>query len=327
MLRIGCLGAAKIVPAALLEPAAEVAGVEVTAIAARDRARAEAFARKRGIPTVHAGYDGLLADDAIDAVYIPLPNGLHGHWTIRALEAGRHVLCEKPFTANADEARAVKEVADRTGLVVMEGFHWRHHPLAARMLEIVGSGELGTIRRVEAEMSFPLFRKSNIRWQPALAGGAMMDAGCYPVSLVRTLAQAEPAVVSATAKLRAPGIDRVTEAELRFQDGRTGRIVASMLSSRALRFSATVAGDDATMRVLNPVAPQFFHRLTVKGAKGRRSEHVKGKATYTYQLEAFRAAVLDGGPNLWPPTESIANMQVIDDIYRAAGLEPRAPTA
>jgi predicted dehydrogenase len=325
-LRIGVLGAAKIVPAALLKPARAVAGVEVTAIAARDRARAEAFAGKNGISKVHAGYDDLLADDAIDAVYIPLPNGLHGHWTIKALEAGRHVLCEKPFTANAGEARAVKEVADRTRLVVMEGFHWRHHPLAARMLEVVGSGELGAIRRVEAEMSFPLLRKSNIRWQPALAGGAMMDAGCYPVSIVRTLAGAEPVVVSATSKLRAPGVDRVTAAELRFEDGRTGHVVASMLSARALAFSATVIGEDATMHVLNPVAPQFFHRLTVRGPKSRRREHLKAGATYTYQLEAFRAAVRDGGPNLWPPAESVANMQVIDDIYRAAGLEPRAPT-
>jgi predicted dehydrogenase len=326
-LRMGVLGAAKIVPVALLKPAAAVAGVEVTAIAARDRGRAEAFAGKHGIPKVHAGYDELLADETVDAVYIPLPNGLHGRFTTRALESGKHVLCEKPFTANAAEAAAVKEVADRTGLVVMEGFHWRHHPLAARLLEIAGSGELGPIRRIEAEMCFPLLRSSNIRWQLSLAGGAMMDAGCYPVSIVRTLAGAEPTVVSARAKLRSPGVDRETEVELRFADGRTGRILTSMLGRHALRFSATVIGDDATMRVLNPVAPQYFHRITVRGPKGRRSERVKGGATYNYQLEAFRAAVREGGPNLWPPSESVANMQVIDDTYRAAGLEPRTPTS
>lgn len=325
-LRIGVLGAAKIVPSALVKPARRVPGVEVAAIAARDRVRAEAMAQRLGIPKVHAGYDELVKDDSLHAVYVPLPNGLHGRWTIRALEEGRHVLCEKPFTANADEARAVQAAAERTGLVVMEGFHWRYHPLAERMLAIVGSGELGAVRRVEAEMSFPLPRGADIRWQPGLAGGAMMDAGCYPVSIVRTLAGAEPTVTAARMLLRSPGVDRLCEADLAFEDGRGGRVTASMWSSRGLRFTATVVGDEATMRVVNPVSPHVFHRLTVRGAKQRHSERVRGGPTYGYQLAAFRAAVLEGGPVLTPPPWSVANMQVIDDAYRAAGLEPRTPT-
>src|SRR5215212_2503761 len=145
--RLGVLGAARIAPAAVVKPARNSAEAEVVGIAARDRARADAFATKHGIPRVFDTYADLLADPDIDAIYNPLPNGLHAQWTIAALEAGKHVLCEKPFTANAKEAEDVAAVATRTGLVVMEAFHYRYHPLAARMLEIVESGELGTVRR------------------------------------------------------------------------------------------------------------------------------------------------------------------------------------
>ncbi len=322
MIRIGCLGAARIAPAALIKPAARVPGVEVAAVAARDPARAQTFATKHGIPTVHRTYEALIGDPSLDAIYNPLPNGLHGVWTIAALEAGKHVLCEKPLTANADEARAVADVASRSGLVLMEAFHWRYHPLAARLLEIVASGDLGEVRHIEAALCFPLPKFSDIRYQLDLAGGALMDAGCYPVHIVRTLAGAEPTVSSAQARLRSPGVDRRMDATFAFADGRTGAIRTSMWSSSLLRLHATVVGTKATMRVFNPTTPQMFNRISV----GRHHERVRGGATYDYQLAAFAAAVTDGTPTLTPPTESIANMTVIDDIYRAAGLAPRAPT-
>src|SRR5205823_1392444 len=148
--RIGTLGAARITPAALIKPAKETPEVDVVAAAARDEARAEKLAARHGIGRVHASYDALLADPEVDAVYNPLPNALHAEWTIKALEAGKHVLCEKPFTSNAAEAELVAKTAEATGLVVMEAFHWRYHPLAARVLDIVGSGELGELRRVES---------------------------------------------------------------------------------------------------------------------------------------------------------------------------------
>ena len=143
--RIGILGAARIAPSAVIKPARNVAGATIGAVAARDRARAQEFATKHGIPNVRDSYEALISDPDLDAIYNPLPNGLHAEWTIAALEAGKHVLCEKPFTANAKEAEAVAAVAARTGLVVMEAFHYRYHPLAQRMRDIVDSGELGTI--------------------------------------------------------------------------------------------------------------------------------------------------------------------------------------
>ena len=321
--RIGCLGAARIAPAALIKPARANEEVDATAVAARDAGRARAFAAKHGVPVVHDSYEALLADADVDAIYNPLPNGLHGLWTIRALEAGKHVLCEKPFTANTAEAEKVAAAAEGTGLVVMEAFHWRYHPLAARMLEIVNSGELGAVRHIETWMCFPLLKRGDIRWQLDLAGGALMDAGCYAVHMLRTLAGTEPEVVSAEAKLRSPGVDRVMRADMRFSDGRTGRINTSMWSTTVLKIAVRVDGERGVLKVFNPTAPQYFYRMTVKTDGRSRRERVHGGSTYSYQLAAFAGAVLRGEPTLTPPADSIATMRVIDDIYRAAGMEPR----
>lgn len=325
-LRIGCLGAARIAPAALFKPATLNDGVVCTAIAARNPERAAGFATKHGIPKVHRTYEDLLADDSLDAIYNPLPNGLHGRWTLLAIQAGKHVLCEKPFAANQAEAQRVADAAAASGLVVMEAFHWRYHPLARRMLEVIASGELGDIRRIEAQLCFPLPKFNDIRYQLALAGGALMDAGCYPVHMVRTLAGAEPKVVEASAKLHSAGVDRRMKAEFAFDDGRTGSVLASMWSSSLLRLGVKVTGSTATMRVFNPTNPHMYNRLSVSGPNGRRHERVPGGPTYNYQLEAFRAAVRDGGAVLTPPSDAVANMATVDAVYRAAGLEPRQPT-
>jgi len=325
-LRIGILGAARIAPMAVIRPARGLAEVEVAAVAARDPSRAAAFAQRHGVPRVHDTYASLLADREIEAVYNPLPNGLHGRWTIAALEAGKHVLCEKPFAANAEEAEAVAAVARRSGLTTMEAFHYRYHGLAARMLEIIASGELGDIRRIEAWFCIPLFIQ-DIRWEFALAGGALMDTGCYAVHLVRTLAGAEPAVVSAQARLRSPGVDRLMQAELAFADGRTGRITASMLSSRLFSVGARVTGSDATMQVFNPVAPQHRHGLTVRAGRSVRKELVaRQPSSYAAQLDAFAGAALHGRPFPTTVEDAVANMRVIDACYAAAGLPRREPS-
>jgi len=325
-LRFGILGAARIAPAALIRPAAHVPEATVLAVAARDPDKAARFARKRGVPRVAVSYQALLDDPDVDAIYNPLPNGLHAEWTIKALAAGKHVLCEKPFTANAAEAEEVAAAAERSGLVVMEAFHYRYHPLAKRALEIVQSGEIGGLRRVEAAFCFPLPRFSDIRYQLDLAGGATMDAGCYAIHMARVFGGEEPEVTSATAKLHGAQVDRAMTAELRFPAGHTGRITASMWSSSLLRITARVWGDQGQLALLNPLAPQMWHRLSVTAGGRTRVEHLPRRHTYEYQLEAFCAAVADGSPTLTPPSDSIANMRVIDAVYRAAGLRPRPGT-
>jgi predicted dehydrogenase len=322
-IRIGILGAARIAPAAVIKPARKVEEATIGAVAARDPARARAFAQKHDIPKVHESYAALLADPELDAIYNPLPNGLHAEWTIAALEAGKHVLCEKPFTANAKEAEDVAAVADRTGLVVMEAFHYRYHPLAQRMLHIVESGELGTMQRIETSLCFPLPKFSDIRYLYDLAGGALMDVGTYTVHMARVFGREEPDVVSATPKLRTPNVDRAMRAELKFPSGHTGRITCSMWSKWAVQTYARITGDKGEMYVINPTSPQLWHRMRVKVGGTARTEKFPRKPTYEYQLEAFAAAVLRGAPTLTPPSDSIAQMRVLDAIYVAAGMKPR----
>jgi predicted dehydrogenase len=321
-LRVGTLGAARITPAALIKPAREVPEVAVTAVAARDPARARQFAAKHDIAVVHDSYEALIADPDIDAVYNPLPNSLHAPWTLRAIAAGKHVLCEKPFTSNEAEAAEVAGAARSSGLVVMEAFHYRYHPLARRMLEVV-TGELGKLRHVEAALCFPLPRFSDIRYQLDLAGGATMDAGCYPINCIRLLGQEEPAVVSARAKLHGPAVDRAMVAEFRFPGGATGRISTSLWSGQLLRLGAKAVGERGEMRVFNYLSPQAFNLLTVRAGGKTRRERVRGDATYTYQLRAFAAAILRGEPVITTPEDAVANMRQIDAVYKAAGLPLR----
>ena len=325
-MQIGVLGAARIAPPALIKPAKTNNDVVVAAVAARDVSRARAFAAKHDIARVHDSYDALLADPDIDAIYNPLPNGLHGKWTRAALTAGKHVLCEKPFTANAAEAREIADRAANSDRVVMEAFHYRYHPLALRIEQIIASGELGKLERVEAAMCFPLPKFSDIRYDYSLAGGATMDAGCYAAHMVRTFGGATPEVVSAQAKLRDPQIDRAMTAELRFAGGHTGLVRCSMWSSDLLQISARVVGEHGELRVLNPVVPQFFHRLLVRSADGKRVERFSHRTSYAYQLDAFAAAVLRGEAVKTTPEDAVENMTVIDAIYRAAGLPLRKPS-
>lgn len=334
-LRIGILGAASIAPSALLKPARQQPRVTVTAVAARSRQRAEAFARKHDVPVVHPTYEALLADPQIDAVYVPLPNGLHTGWMLKAIDAGKHVLCEKPFTANRAEAERVAEAADaayeRTGLVVMEAFHYRHHALAARIQEIVRSGELGELRRVEAEVCFPLPLFSDIRYDYGLAGGATMDAGCYGVHVARLLGDETPTVTDARMLTlrKDPRVDRAMETDLVFPRGATGQLRASMWSRRVLSIRARAIGSAGELEVTNFLMPQLYHRLKIRGPHdaGRRTlrhERVaRQPSSYACQLSAFAAAVLDGGPVLTSVRDAVVTMGVIDDIYRAAGLPPR----
>ncbi|HEX3778214.1 MAG TPA: Gfo/Idh/MocA family oxidoreductase [Pseudonocardiaceae bacterium] len=330
LLRIGILGAARISANSIIAPASTNNEVEITAVAARDPQRAKEYAAKHGIPKVAGSYEELVADPEIDAIYNPLPNGLHGRWTLAAIAAGKHVLCEKPFTANAEEARVVAEAAEKAGLVVMEAFHYRYHPLAQRMRDVVESGELGKLQVVEASFCFPLPKFSDIRYNFDLAGGALMDAGCYAVHMVRLLGGAstggEPDVVRAEAKLHGTAVDRAMRADLRFPAGHTGRIRCSMWSSDVFKISARAIGEHGELSVLNPLAPQMWHRLSLRTKEGKRTEHLSRRASYAYQLDAFAAAVLRGEPVLTPPADAIANMTIIDSIYTAAGLPIRQPS-
>jgi predicted dehydrogenase len=324
MLRIGVLGAARITRDALIKPARRVEGVDVVAIAARDSQRAKEAAAKHSIPNVLESYEAMLADPEIDAVYIPLPNGLHGRWTLAAIDAGKHVLCEKPFTANADEARRVAKAAKSSRVVVMEAHHSSHHPQTKRAAEIVQGGMLGELESAEAAFIVPMPPSGDIRWNLGLAGGSLMDLGCYPVRWLRDVLGVAPTVMAAAASDR-NGIDASMDARLDYA-GVPGRVRAAMWTNPPMLIGAEVRGRAGVMKVRMPFQPQIKGKISVDGPGLRLREKGDKHASYAYQLEAFRDAVVAGGPNLTDSAAAIETMQTIDDIYRAAGMDVRLPT-
>jgi predicted dehydrogenase len=331
ILRIGILGAARVATYALLAPARLVPRVRVTAIAARDVARARSFAATHDIPRVEADYDALVASAEVDAVYVALPAALHATWTERALAKGKHVLCEKPFASNAGEAERMVRVAIDRGLVLVEAFHWRYHPLADRIGTLVAQGEIGALRSIDAGFEVGV-EPSDIRYDLALGGGALMDLGCYPVQWARFVVacqdgveplEALPAVARAEAVEGPRGVDVAMTADLGFRGDVRATIHCSMAEGLPYRSWLHARGERGELRVDNPLAPQLGHSVRVEGATGAWTEEVAGGASHTHQLERFAAAALDTAPMPTGGADAIATMRVIDAIYRAAGLSPR----
>jgi predicted dehydrogenase len=326
-IRFGILGAAKIAPNALILPAKLTPEVEVSAVAARDPARARDFAHTHGIPRVLATYEDLITDPGLDVIYNPLPNSHHHEWTIRALRAGKHVLCEKPLASNAKEAEEMARVADETGMLLLEAFHYRYHPLADRVRAIIGDGLgaslIGKLQHVEASFSVPI-PPDNIRWDWNLAGGATMDLGCYPLHMIRYFSGMLPRVVSAKAKVGPPNIDVTMEAELELTNGATARMTCSMAADAQLGASFLARGDRGELKVNNPVGPHWGHQLAITTPEGTSTETVPGETTYTHQLRAFVLAMRgDRGAFPTDGRDGIIGMRIIDEVYLAAGLPPR----
>jgi predicted dehydrogenase len=333
LLRIGILSTARITVPALITPARQVPEAEVTAVAARDRSRAEALAAEHGIPAVHDSYEALIADPDIDAVYIPLPNSLHAPWTLRAIAAGKHVLCEKPFTSRADQAVEVAQAARDAGVVVMEAMHYRYHRLAQIMAEQLaliadpGGDPETSVRHIHCVVSFPLDGLDDIRYDYELAGGAAMDAGCYAIDCIRLLGPGEPEVVAALATEQNPDVDRAMTAFLRFPGGATAWLDVALTQGGKVRADVHVVGAHGQMRVQNFVHPYVRYRVTTRTAK--LTETISSppgespETTYLGQLRAFAGAVLRGEPFPTTAEHAIGTMRLIDDIYRAADFPLR----
>ena len=319
--RFGVLGAARIAPKALIQPAEQLDCAEIVAVAARDPLRARAFAAANHIPQVLSSYDELIATADVDAVYVPLPNSLHCEWTIRAIRSGKHVLCEKPIASNTAEAERMALAASENGLVLAEALHYRYHPLAARIRELLDSGSIGRIIRFEGHFSAPNL-PSDIRFDWDLAGGAMMDLGCYPLNMIRYFSGQLPRVQHAKAEVGPPGIDITMDVELELEQA-NAHISCSM--APGVRGSAwfRAIGEKGELLVTNPVAPHLGNLITVRSSSRESHETVQGHATYVHQLEAFVAAIRGEKPIATPASDGVVNMRLIDDIYRAAGLPCR----
>jgi predicted dehydrogenase len=316
-LNLGLLGASRIAPTAIVAPATTISGVVVEAVAARLADRAAAFAKAHGIPVAVGGYDALFEVPGLDAVYVGLPISAHAKWTLAALQHGMHVLCEKPFALSSDEARMMVAAASSRGLVLMEAFHYRFHPLFEALLDVVRSGEIGRIQRIAAIFNAPVEpAPGEIRFDPALGGGALWDLGSYCVHWVRSIMGSEPAVGSASQVMTPTGVDQATTALLIFSGGVEARIDCDMAAP--FHAAVTVTGDAGEVQALNPLAPQFGHALKVTTAEGTRSQTFTRRPTYDFQLLAFLDAVRSGGVPLTGGGDAIAQMVVLEAIRDAA---------
>lgn len=323
-LRIGLLGAARISALSIVGPA-HATGARLVAVAARDRSRAETFAAQHGVERVVGSYAALLADAEVEVVYNPLANALHGPWNAAAARAGKHVLTEKPSASDAAEAREVRDAVAQAGVAFLEGFHYPYHPLHARLLELATSGELGALRAVEIHMVMPPPPDDDPRWSLDLAGGGLMDVGCYGLHALRLLAGAlggTPRLLGARAGERTPGVDAWLAAELELPGGVPATLRCGM-DGAAYDFSYRLVGARGQAHAPEFPRPHLSDVIEVTTPDGTRVEELGRRSSYTYQLEALATHLRGGGPIVTDADDAVATMELIEATYRAAGLEPR----
>jgi predicted dehydrogenase len=326
MIRIGILGAARIAPRGIITPANETLGAEVVAIASRDIERARHFAAQHSIPMAFGSYAELIGREDIDLVYCALPPSAHAQWCTAALAQGKHVLVEKPFASNAQDAAHMVSTARTSGRHLFEGMHYRFHPLFERALTSIRAGAVGRIRHIEAVFNAELpDTPGELRYIEALGGGALMDLGCYCLHWIRTVAGDEPTITSASARCGIPGVDLDIEAAMAFTSGPTATLKCSMQpQDGSLYRRLRVHGDAGMLEIENPVSPHSGATLSIEAPDSPMPQIVSGgDTTFHYQLRHVlevlegRAQPLTGGD------DAIGNMRAIDAIYRAAGLRPR----
>jgi len=324
LIRFGLLGAAKIAPMAMVAPAAAVPGVQLVAVAARDVDRARVFQETHGLTRICQTYEQLIDDPALDAIYIGLPISRHCEWAVRALEAGKHVLCEKSFSSNAAEAELMRDAAKASGKVLMDAFHYRYHPMFREALRLLGQGELGSVRHIDARFHVkgPV-PETDIRRIYSMGGGVTMDIGCYPVSWVRHLMGEEPRVLAAKAVVDPADVDVALAADLQFASGATARISGRMDAASHFCAQVIVHAERGQLYMMNPLAPQIGHQYRVV-REGEVETHTFDQTpTYQFQLEAFVSAIRGEETNLTGPDDAVNQMRLIDAIYQQAGLSLR----
>jgi len=307
--KLGLLSTARINDA-ILRGASLTDAIDVAAVASRDPARADAYAREHGIPRAHGSYEDLLADPEVEGVYISLPNSLHVEWSIKALEAGKHVLCEKPLDRSPAEVERAFDAAETNGLILMEAFMYRHHPQTRALQELVGSGRIGELRQVRSVFGFMLTDPANVRLRPELAGGSLMDVGCYCISASRLLA-GEPEVVVGRQVIGETGIDLRFDAILQF----SGDVLAQFYCAFDLPAASSLeaVGSDGSVLVRAPWSCADPH-LEVDGER----IEVPDVDRYQLQLENFAAAARGDSAPLLGREDAVGQARVIDALYRSA---------
>lgn len=323
MLRIGILGAARITELAIVGPAHDL-GYRLVAVAARDPQRAALFAEKYGVERALDSYAQVLADPEVDVIYNPLANSLHAPWNLAAVAAGKPTLTEKPYARNQAEARQVATASAASAVPVIEAFHHVHHPVTLRMLDLARGSDIGRLRHVEVRMEMPPPGDDDPRWRLDLAGGALMDLGCYGLQFIRAVAAARgvtPRIAGASAVERTAGVDESCTVDLSLGEI-TAQSVNSMVADEH-RFRITLIGSAGSATAHNFIKPHEDDRITVRTAAGERVERLGTRSSYSWQLEKFAAAVITGAPLPVSIADPVANMALVDAAYTAAGLPLR----
>ena len=326
-IRFGTLGAANIAPGALLGPASRNDDVDVVAIAARDRDRAAAMAKEHGIANVLGDYQAVIDHPDVNAIYNPLPISHHREWTLKAIAAGKPVLCEKSFAMNEAEAVEMAAAAERAGVLLIEAFHYRYHPVFLRALAIYQSGAIGDLVRLEGTFYAPVGKRgmpaNSIRMIYATGGGATMDMGCYPLSWARHFTGEEPAVASAEAVEGPPDVDLRLTAELKFPSGATGTTTGSMMKGDSYKADLVAQGTKGKLTVVNPLVPHMGHEIRLEVDGETKTATLDKRTTYDYQLDAWVRASRTGERLPTDAEDAVKQMRLIDSAYRAAGMKLR----
>lgn len=321
MIRIGILGAARVAEYALIAPAAERTDVEIVAVASRDAERSRTYADKHGIADVEADYAALIARPEIDLVYNALPPSRHADLSIAALDASKHVLCEKPFAMNAEEARAMVKAAEASGRHLIEAFHYRFHPAFEHFLGLLNSGAIGDPVSVDGLFTVPIpANPGELRHDPKLGGGALMDLGCYPAHWLRTVIGEEPRVTKVVAVLSETGVDLSLTGDLAFPSGVAGSLACSMAMDCSFAARLSVEGTAGRIEFINPLAPHMGHEIRIEAGGRERTESIDGQSTYWHQLDHVVAVLTDTADPQTGRTDAVANMALIDALYDAAGV-------
>ena len=287
----------------------------LSGIASRELSRARAWAERFNVPRAFGSYEELIGSGEVDAVYIPLPNSLHAEWTIRAMEAGLPVLCEKPLTANAAEAREVLRARDRTGLPVAEAFMYRFHPLYPRLLECLRSGAIGEVICMQSTFTFFLDDRNSIVASAELAGGALLDVGCYPVNLARLVANCEP--VRAAAMMRGKAVDNTFIGMLEFPNGMLAQVECGIESFERAR--AEIAGTQGSIVIESPWNPGDERAEFILRREGHcETVSTPGANRFQLEIEDFANAVLTRASPRWPIEDAVHNMAALDALIASA---------
>ena len=299
----------------LIPPLRVSAGNRLLAVASRDSARAEAYAKEWGVPRAHGSYEALLADPEIDAVYIPLPNHLHAEWTIRAARAGKHVLCEKPLALSVAEVDAMEAAARQGGVVLAEAFMYRHHPQTLKVRELVTAGAIGAVRFVRGTFSFTLDRPDDVRLQPEWGGGCLWDVGCYPLSFARFVLGTEPIEVFGSSVTGPTGIDETFAGQLVFPGGTLVQIDAGFRAP--YRTGMELVGAEGTMVVPQPWKPEGLPIVLTRGSATEEIA-VGGDDRYLLEIEDLADCVRTGRPPRVSLAESRGNVATIVALLQSA---------